>query len=270
MEYLKLIRVDSPDDPLVIQFARLDKQIFEATVTPFSTDDFISFLKTGAVLFGHVNINNKLVSESTILFNHTDILGTKFHSNFPLEYALLEADAVDEGYRGSGLQKELLHKRIEMAKEHDTAVLCSTIKHQNLPSIKSYLSCGFILAVDAPGFFGDGIKNDRLIYVNDLNFPNDFNKYISSNDDEIKYDDSQIDELISRNNTNFLLKVEYSDDPNENFNRQISKLIQNNYIGIGFVSSANTYAVRFIHLDILPKHIADAIKFRQTQIKNLL
>ena len=76
MEYLKLIRVDSPDDPLVIQFARLDKQIFEATVTPFSTDDFISFLKTGAVLFGHVNINNKLVSESTILFNHTDILGT--------------------------------------------------------------------------------------------------------------------------------------------------------------------------------------------------
>ena len=119
-------------------------------------------------------------------------------------------------------------------------------------------------------FFGDGIKNDRLLYVNDLNFPNDFNKYISSNDDEVKYDDSQIDELISRNNTNFLLKVEYSDDPNENFNRQISKLIQNNYNGIGFVSSANTYAVRFIHLDILPKHIADAIKFRQTQIKNLL
>lgn len=229
--------ISDPNSPRVQEVADLDAKLFgEHKSLP--KEAFAAIIENGGAVFGHVNPDNKLISEASLILNAAPATG-----ECPLERALpswlayCDGAAVSTEYRGRGLQKELLQAREKIAESVGKEASSASVRHRNLSSIRSMLKSGYMIAGDAPGYYGDAPEDDRIVMMKMFGVDNPL-EGLDIQEAALGVDHKGINGLdevggkIQGGSDIISLVVQQSDEADGQLNEAMSDLLKNGYVGV--------------------------------------
>lgn len=272
--------IQDPNSPRIPEIASLDAESFGAHKS-LTAEDLSGIIAKGGVLFGHISPEGKIVSEATLVLNADSEGLSTLERSLPAWLAYCDGAAVSQSHRGKGLQKELLTAREKVAEVKGKEASAASVRHRNLSSIRSMLRNGYVMIADAPGYYGDGEEDDRVVMLKQFSEDNPMSS-LTIEHQALEIDHKGITQpvdvadKIDSNADVIGLPVQHSDEVDGHYNTAVAALLRNGYTGvachdldIGDSDGERESVMVFVKLDTLGS-LADKFSQRQSELQDLL
>ena len=273
--------MDNPESPRLAEVADIDAEAFKGQ-KKLTQEDFMHIFQNGGVILGHVGPDNKLISEASLLLA-TDPEGSSIlERNMPGWLAYCDGAAVIKEFRGKGLQKQLLLAREEVAKLSKKEASGASVRQNNVASIRSMISTGYVMIADSPHYYGENDKDARVVMLKDFGIGNPFKDLDSDHellDESLRgvIEPNNIQDKLAEGADVISVAVIQSEDVNSEYNRAVATLLRNGYIGvacndidIGDSDSERSDAMTFVKIDSLPLEVREPLRLRQKEIQSVV
>ncbi len=273
----KIEVISDPHSPRIEEVAALDARLFgeHKSLPP---EAFREILESGGAVLGHINESGALISEASIILNAVEDGECSLERELPQWLAYCDGAAVDTEYRGRGLQKQLLAAREAVAIEAGKEASSASVRQKNVASVRSMLAKGYILISDAPQYYGSAPEDDRVAMLHDFELGNPFNdldtdhKMLERSIQGIIQPQDVLDRVAQKADV-VSLPTEQSDEVDDVYNKAVSALLSNGYIGVacgdidvGDGDAVATHAMTFLRVAALPPELANKVLNRKHEL----
>lgn len=221
----------------ITEVALLDQEIFgEHKSLP--KEGFMRIVENGGYVLGVRDRGGRLLAEASLVLNNNPESGdSQLERQLPDYMAYCDGAAVHQSQRKKGIQKWLLRSRESKAAEAGKTVMSASVRHRNIPSIKSMLKEGYVVVCDAPHYYGEGAEDSRILLVKVMEEANPMDA-LRADEEGIDFEHrgvtglKDIDLAISEREDIISLEFQYSDEVDESFNGGVAKLLRSGYVGV--------------------------------------
>jgi len=197
----------------------------------------------------------------------------KIKKNLPAESAFVGHGAVDPDFRGEGLQRILLEKRKEFARDHGKETVIGTVRPENGASFRNIVNAGGRIFAYSPDFLPNSNTPSRFLWEIDMTIPNEVLENIEERD---VLAGSVAVEACKRGDQKIVLLVQSGEDRDPEAEEAAAQILSGDYIGTNTQTVfTGTTGVRFIgvlfrSLSSFPPEVQKRLRERKKVIQDIL
>ena len=253
----KIVSIDDTD--LISAIVALEKKEFREEAG--SSEDLKQKMKEGMTVLALWN--GREVVGSATAYADADPNNTKslLKRMLPKESLLATGAIVDLESRGKGLQKILLEKRKELARELKKETVIGTARPENAPSLRNITSSGGRILAYSSNYFPDSKNPARVIWEIDVTPQNESKDNITQN--------KEFPDLV--------VNIKNGEEADTDARKQIEKILLENYVGVDVKTSGKDNSgasldttIVFRHLSKFSPKSAERLLARKKKIQDIL
>lgn len=260
------------DEKALLELAEFEKEIYGEKA--LSLDELKeSFDKGDRAVVAYADKDKRLAGLGFVEFYPREDTNKVIKKYLPTESAYSSAGAVLPEFRGHGLQREFLKRRLELAKENSKETLLGTVRPENGSSLRNILKSGGLALVFAPNIHKHRNDPGRFLWEIDSKIP------------AIPYEKTLLSELINNHKIRdailngkdkIVISIKDGENVQEETRKIIKEILDNDYVCVGLETldkdpkGNRLNGILFKKITSFPGEVAHRIRERKAKILEIL
>lgn len=219
---------------------------------------------------------NQMIGKAVALMDANLESSTPVKKRLPKESLYASGAGIDPAFRGSGLQKTLLEKRVDLAHQLNKETVIGCVRPENGASLRNITNTGGRVLAYSPDFYLDRENPTRLVWEIDTTLSNDIQEPIDQKDglmpaaalEALEREDKRIILLIRSGEEDEKIDVEAQ--------KAMAQILSRDYVGTGIQSLYTDGAgikfngIIFRHLSSFTPEVEKRLRERKKKIQDII
>lgn len=254
--------LDANNHDAILEMIAFEEKAWGHMTTKEEIAKEVKQIASGKVLVSVIYNSNQVVGIGSILMEAAPESSVPIKKRLPKESSCAYGAAINPAFRGRGLQKTLLEKRIDLARQLNKETIIGSVRPENGASLRNITNTGGRILAYSPDFFPNDENRARLVWEIDTVLLNETQEFIEKKD-------TQFPDIV--------VDIKSGEEVDAEAQKTISKILSEDYVGISVqilhknnAGIPTSSAIVFRHLSNFSPKVGKRLHERKKKIQEIL
>ncbi len=254
--------LDASNNKAILEMIAFEEKMWRHITTEKERAEEAEKIASGKILVSVVYSGDQIVGIGSMLVESDPESSVSIKKRLPKESSYAYGVAIDLAFRGRKLQKILLEKRIEMARQLNKKTIIGSVRPENGASLRNIINTGGRILIYSPDFFSNEENRARLVWEIDTTLPKETQEFTEEKD-------TQFPDIV--------VNVKSGEEVDTEAQKKIAQILSGDYVGVNVkildkddegIPTDNTIVFR--HFSNFSPEVAERLRGRKEKVKKIL